>query len=207
MNDKGGVHEIRARNGVHEDREGGRAGKLDRRALGRELRREVLELKEGLASSRPPSRAYANGALIAEEPQVAHGLPPDARTRLRDDATQRSVLVDRSRQLLRGRLRRANRYFLSIDARECDRLTLDPATTGGWTSSDREEVRGALEIALNLLPHEDRQAIRWFYLEQRTTAEIARRQGVREATVWLQLKEARARFRELFATWNEIFGS
>ncbi|MFO1011077.1 MAG: sigma-70 family RNA polymerase sigma factor [Planctomycetota bacterium] len=80
------------------------------------------------------------------------------------------------------------------------------AVTGGFGALAAEEQRTALEVVVNLLKPEDRDALSAVYFEGLSIEEAARRAGVARGAFDVRLMRARQRLAERLVDWSDVIG-
>lgn len=177
-------------------------GDLD--ALDELLRVQLLELKRILAGSRAPLGPASRDDLAQEAVVRLLGASPTPR--FASPSAMRGYLLRIGRNLLVDRLRRASRAFQPLEPSDEEGLARDPATAGSLDRIEREDLRPALEIAINLLSPEDQGVLRLVYFRGLSVEETAAELGLERGAANMRLVRARVRLAERLRAWRDILG-
>lgn len=119
---------------------------------------------------------------------------------IRGDSSFRTFLFAVARNVL-GKYFRSNRRHGDRTG-PCDGARPDPAPSSSAVMAMVDEREG-LQHALSRIPSEHRRVLTMYYLEQRTSADVARRLGIPHGTVRTRIRRARSLLREEVQRFNE----
>lgn len=180
------------------------AGDVD--ALDELLRAEVDALARRL-------RARAGGAISAShsasdlaQEAVMRLLRLDDAPRFDDPRALRAYLWTSAWRLLVNRVQRPGRDVVRLGASESATLSGMFGVTGGFAALERDEQRTALEVVVNLLKPEDREALGLVYFQGLSIEDAAQRAGVSRGALDMRLMRARTRLAERLVGWADVVG-
>ncbi len=175
-------------------------------ALDELLRTEIQGLARRL-------RARAGGAISAS--MSASDLAQEAVMRLlrledapefEDPRALRAYLWTSAWRLLVNRMQSPRRDVVRLSGSQTQTLSGAFGVSGGLAALDQSDQRTALEVVVNLLEPNDRDALRWIYFEGLSIEEAARRAGITRAALDTRLMRARTRLATRLVDWADIVG-
>jgi len=178
-------------------------GDLD--ALDELLRSEIGALK-ALISARAANLVggSASPSDIAQE-AVLRLLQLDTVPHFTDPEQLRGYLWTTAWRLMLQRVRRPYSRKRSLDTAASSELPPAAVAKPGRAVEDSEAVF-ALDLAMNLLPQDERDLLHRVYYEGRGVAELAREAGVSESAIKMRLMRTRQRLASRLAAWSDLIG-
>lgn len=178
----------------------------DEDALDELLRGEVDALARKL-------RARAGGAIsaslsasdLAQEAVLRYLRLEDAPA-FDDPRALRAYLWTSAWRLFVNRLQRPGREVVRLCDGETRSLSGVFGATGGFGALEQDEQRTALELVVNLLKPEDREALSLVYFQGLAIEEAARRAGISRGAFDMRLTRARTRLAERLVGWADVVG-
>jgi RNA polymerase sigma-70 factor, ECF subfamily len=178
-------------------------GDLD--ALDDLLRSEVGALK-ALISARAANLVggSASPSDIAQE-AVLRLLRLDAVPHFTDSDKLRAYLWTTAWRLMLQRVRRPYSRKTSLDTAASSELPPAAVAKPGRAAEDAEAA-SALDLAMNLLPEDERDLLHRVYHDGRGIADLAREAGVSESAIKMRLMRTRKRLAARLAAWSDLIG-
>lgn len=178
----------------------------DEDALDELMRAEVETLARKLrARAGGPFSASMSASDLAQE-AVLRFLRLEDAPEFDDPRALRAYLWTSAWRLLVNRLQRPGREVVRLTDSETTSLSGVFGTTGGFGVLEQDEQRTALELVVNLLKPEDREALGLVYFQGLSIEEAARRAGVTRGAFDMRLLRARTRLAERLVDWADIVG-
>ncbi|MCY2959318.1 MAG: RNA polymerase sigma factor [Planctomycetota bacterium] len=180
------------------------AGDVD--ALDELLRGEVEVLARRLrARAGGPFSASMSASDLAQEAVFRYLRLEDA-PEFEDPRALRAYLWTSAWRLLVNRLQRPGRDVVRLSDSETTSLSGVFGTTGGFRGLEQAEQRTALEVVVNLLKPEDREALGLVYFQGLSIDEAAKRAGISRGALDMRLMRARTRLAERLVGWADVVG-
>ncbi len=178
-----------------------RDGNLD--ALDGLLRSEIGALRDLVATHGQSILTGSTGPSDIAQQAVLRMLQVETPPVFQDVSSFRAYLWLTAWRLLLQRLRRPVRRLTRIDEKALVDLE-DPSRTADIAQSLSQSERDlALQVAVNLLPDQDRELIELVYFEKLEVATVATRLGLTEAAASMRLTRARRKLAARLEAWKE----
>ncbi len=177
--------------------------RLDDREALEELLRRDLQVLQGRLRAR--ARRVLRGSVSAEDlvhEAVVRLLRMPQRPQLASREALQAYLWRASWRLLLNRLRSRGRAPVHVSGGAASVSKL--SASAGSTLSDRRDQMSALQVGLNLLESEDREALRLVYFEEKEVDAVAESLGVSRGTMLKRLSRARLRLAKTLRRWTEL---
>jgi RNA polymerase sigma factor (sigma-70 family) len=175
-------------------------------ALDELLRTEVRAIKDLIsARGRDLMSSSASASDIAQE-AVLRMLQLESVPTFSDPNALRGYLWVTAWRLLLQRVRRPYRRKKKIDVGASSQLPPE-LIVQPEAGAESAEAASALELALNLLPQDDRDLLHLVYFDDRRIADVAREKDLSESAVKMRLLRARRALAARLAAWEEVIGA
>lgn len=180
------------------------AGDVD--ALDQLLRSEVEALARGLRARAGGAISASHSATDLAQEAVLRLLRLEDAPRFDDPRALRAYLWTSAWRLLVNRVQRPGHDVVRLGESETTTLSGVFGVTGGFGALERDEQRTALEVVVNLLKPEDREALGLVYFQGLSIEEAAQRAGVSRGALDMRLMRARTRLAERLVGWADVVG-
>lgn len=177
----------------------------DLEALDALLRTEILALKDLISSrGRDLMSGSASASDIAQE-AVLRLLQLESVPHFSDPQKLRGYLWVTAWRLLLQRIRRPYSRKKSLDTAASSQLPPELVTMPGLEAEEGEAAQ-ALDLAMNLLPAEDRSLLHRIYFEGHKVADVARDLDLSESAIKMRLLRARRNLASRLSAWEDVVG-
>jgi RNA polymerase sigma factor (sigma-70 family) len=177
----------------------------DHDALDELLRAEVDVLAKRLRARGPAVSASHSASDLAQE-AVLRLLRLDETPTFDDPRSLRAYLWTSAWRLLANRAQRPGRGLVRLSDADSGSLSGMLGVTGGMGAMARDDQRTALEVVVNLLDENDREALSLVYFRGLSVEDAARTAGVTRNAFDQRLMRARRRLAERIVDWADVVG-
>ncbi|MBL8862350.1 MAG: sigma-70 family RNA polymerase sigma factor [Planctomycetes bacterium] len=174
-------------------------------ALDELLRSEVDLLARRLRARGGAVSASHSASDLAQE-AVLRLLRLDETPTFDDPRALRAYLWTSAWRLLANQAQRPGRALVRLSDSETGTLSGMLGATGGLGAIERDDQRTALEVVVNLLDENDREALTLVYFRGLSVEDAARAANVTRGAFDVRLMRARRRLAERLVDWADVVG-
>lgn len=149
------------------------------------------------------SPAFASTCDVANE-AVMNWIGRGGDVHFDNERALRAYLWTAAWRLLVKRITDARRKVYQLDSTRSQGVQTALATTGGIGDVGQRDMNAALEVAINVLPEQDRDIIRLVYLDQRSIEDAASNLGISKDAANMRIVRARRKLAAKIHDWSKL---